>query len=92
MIKDTTAKRWDGKENWEEASVLDELYDEAELVNGTEITVPWKLKGKSSTKNLLLLTLKHKPQEQISMSCLLRNFKICIAKECEPKSNNDGSN
>ena len=40
------SKRWDGKETWIEAEVLDELYSEAELVHGAEIMVPWKSKGK----------------------------------------------
>lgn len=40
------SKRWDGKEIWIEAEVLDELYSEAELVHGAEITMPWRSKGK----------------------------------------------
>ena len=40
------SKRWDGKESWIEAEILDELYSEAELVHGAEIMVPWRSKGK----------------------------------------------
>ena len=40
------SKRWDGKESWVEAEILDELYSEAELVHGAEIMVPWRSKGK----------------------------------------------
>ena len=40
------SKRWDGKEVWIEADILDELYNNANLVHGAEIMVPWKSKGK----------------------------------------------
>ena len=40
------SKRWDGKESWIEAEILDELYSEAELVHDAEIMVPWRSKGK----------------------------------------------
>ena len=46
QFQGNNSKRWDGKETWVEASILDELYDQAELVHGAEITVPWKSKGK----------------------------------------------
>jgi len=39
------SKRWDGKEIWLESTVLDELYDVTELVDGAKITVPFKGKG-----------------------------------------------
>ena len=38
--------KWDGKESWIKAIVLDELYNQAELVHGAEIMVPWSSKGK----------------------------------------------
>ena len=38
--------KWDGKEVWLDAEVLDELYDETELIHGSTISVPWKSKGK----------------------------------------------
>ena len=40
------SKRWDGKETWIEAEILDELYSEAELKHGAEIMVPWRSEGK----------------------------------------------
>ena len=40
------SKRWDGKETWIEAEILDELYSEAGLKHGAEIMVPWRSKGK----------------------------------------------
>ena len=38
------SRKWDGKEVWLDAEVLDELYSENELVHGCKITVPWKSK------------------------------------------------
>ena len=43
-----SSKRWDGKEVYINAEVLDELYSEEELVHGAPVTVPWKSKGKIS--------------------------------------------
>ena len=39
------SKRWDGKEVWLDAEVLDELYDATELVNGANVVVPFRGKG-----------------------------------------------
>ena len=38
------SKKWDDKEVWLNAEVLDELYSENELVHGCTITVTWKSK------------------------------------------------
>ena len=39
------SKRWDGKEVWLDAEVLDELYESNELYHGADVIVPWKGKG-----------------------------------------------
>jgi len=39
------SKRWDGKEIWLTTEVLDELYDGSKLVDGANVTVPFKGKG-----------------------------------------------
>ena len=41
-----SSKRWDGKEVYINAEVLDELYSKDELIDGAQVTVPWKSKGK----------------------------------------------
>ncbi len=46
QFKGNNSKRWGGKETWIEADILDELYDQTELVHGAEIVVPWRSKGK----------------------------------------------
>ena len=43
-----SSKRWDGKEVYSNAEVLDELYSKEELVHSAQVTVPWKSKGKIS--------------------------------------------
>ena len=44
-FENNSSKRWDGKEVWLDATILDELYDSSELFNGANITVPWRGKG-----------------------------------------------
>ena len=44
-LENNNSKRWDGKEVWLDATILDELYSTSELFNGANITVPWKGKG-----------------------------------------------
>ena len=44
-FENNNSKRWDGKEVWLDATILDELYSTSELFNGANITVPWKGKG-----------------------------------------------
>ena len=84
------SKKWDGKETWIDASVLDELYDEAELVHGAEITVPWKSKGKiTHWKGIFVDSEAQKSGTNIHG--LPFSIKIHIAKECEPKNKNDES-
>ena len=39
------SKRWDGKEIWLEATVLDELYEPTQLTYGSHVSIPWKGKG-----------------------------------------------
>ena len=39
------SKRWDGKEIWLEATVLDELYEPTQLTHGSQVIIPWKGKG-----------------------------------------------
>jgi len=44
-FEDNNSKKWDGKEVWLDAYVLDELYDSKELLHGAKISVPFKGKG-----------------------------------------------
>ena len=39
------SKRWDGKEIWIEATVLEELYEPYQLTSGSHVSIPWKGKG-----------------------------------------------
>ena len=49
------SKKWDGKEVWLDAEVLDELYSENELVHGCTITVPWKSKKNITHWNAIFI-------------------------------------
>lgn len=57
------SKRWDGKVIWIDASVLDELYDETELTNGSHVVVPWKGKGNK---------ISHWKAVLVDPACLMR--------------------
>ena len=41
----TVINRWDGREAWLDAMILDEMYNTSELFNSANITVPWIGKG-----------------------------------------------
>ena len=53
--------KWDEKEVWLEAEVLDKLYDATELINDANIVVPFRGKGGKSltgTQFLLIIIIK----------------------------------
>ena len=60
-----SSKRWDGKEVYINAEVLDELYSKEELVHGAPVTVPWKSKGKISHWKAIYIdpSIKHPDPE-----------------------------
>ena len=57
-----SSKRWDGKEVYINADVLDELYSEYELVHGAPVTVPWKSKGKITHWKAIYIDSSHTQQ------------------------------
>ena len=59
------SKKWDGKEVWLDAEVLDELYSKNELVHGCKITVPWKSKKKITHWNAVFIdpSVPHPPND-----------------------------
>jgi len=42
QFEDNNSKKWDGKEVWLEAYVLDELYNSTEMLHGAKLMVPFK--------------------------------------------------
>ena len=53
------SKRWDGKEIFLEASVLEDLYEPAQLMHGSHVTIPWKGKGgRVSNWNAVIVNLE----------------------------------
>lgn len=59
-----SSKKWDGKEVYINAEVLDELYSEEELVHGAPVTVPWKSKGKISHWKAIYIDPTHTQQPE----------------------------
>ena len=45
QFEDNNSKKWDGKEVWLEAYVVDELYNSTEMLHGAKLMVPFKGKG-----------------------------------------------
>ena len=62
------SKRWDGKEVWLEAEVLDELYDASELVDGANVVVPFRGKGGKITHWKAIFVEHNKKQEKTAVT------------------------
>ena len=52
-FKGNSLKRWEGKQIWIDAAILDELYQPSELIHGQPISVPWKGKGERCSNRML---------------------------------------
>ena len=76
--ENNNSKRWDGKEVWLDAEIIDELYESSELFHGANIVVPWKYKGGKITHwKAIFIDPKAVQPAESGKNCLTNYLSLC---------------